>query len=88
MTSKKQFAANKKNAQKSTGPKTTEGKKMSSKNAGKHLVFANEVVAEGEDPTLFAQLFKINLLKSYYRKLRLRSVSLSVSQLLFGENVA
>lgn len=57
MTSKKQIAANKKNAQKSTGPKTTEGKKTSSKNAGKHLVFANEVVAEGEDPTLFAQLF-------------------------------
>ncbi len=56
MTSKKQTSANKKNALKSTGPRTTEGKKTSSKNAGKHLVFANEVVAEGEDRALFAQL--------------------------------
>lgn len=56
MPSKKQIAANKKNAMQSTGPRTPEGKRASSKNARKHLVFANDVVAEGEDRTLFTQL--------------------------------
>ena len=56
MTSKKQIAANKKNALHSTGPRTPEGKRISSKNARKHLVFANDVVAEGEDGALFTQL--------------------------------
>ena len=42
--SAKQLAANRKNAQKSTGPKTPEGKRRSSRNALKHGLLAQEVV--------------------------------------------
>ena len=50
MTSKKQVKANRKNAQKSTGPKTDEGKAAVSKNAVKHGLFAEEAVVTGENP--------------------------------------
>lgn len=40
MTTRKQVAANRKNAQKSTGPKTEEGKKISSMNAFQHGMLA------------------------------------------------
>ncbi|MEP1143697.1 MAG: hypothetical protein ABJH52_08255 [Henriciella sp.] len=56
MTGKKQAAANKKNAQRSTGPKTTAGKRTSSMNAMKHGVFAKELVTDCEDQKLFDQL--------------------------------
>ena len=50
MTSQKQIKANRKNAQKSTGPKTAEGKAAISKNAVKHGLFAEEAVISGENP--------------------------------------
>lgn len=43
-TSKKQIAANKKNAQKSTGPKSDNGKTISSKNAVKHGLYSGELL--------------------------------------------
>ncbi len=50
MSTKEQTKANKKNAQKSTGPRTAEGKAVVSKNAVKHGLFAAEAVITGEDP--------------------------------------
>jgi hypothetical protein len=47
----KQVEANRRNAQKSTGPKTPEGKEHSSRNAMKHRIFSSEVVVtSGPNP--------------------------------------
>ena len=48
MATEAQTKANRKNAQKSTGPKTIEGKKAVAKNALKHGLFTNEAVIAGE----------------------------------------
>ena len=48
MATEAQTQANRKNAQKSTGPKTIEGKKAVSKNALKHGLFTNEAIIAGE----------------------------------------
>lgn len=54
MTTKKQKDANKRNAQKSTGPKTAAGKNSSKLNALVHgLTAKNAVVIQGEDPEAF-----------------------------------
>jgi hypothetical protein len=45
--------ANQRNAQKSTGPRTVEGKKKSSQNALTHGLFCQEVVLMTEDKSLF-----------------------------------
>ena len=50
MSTKAQTNANRKNAQKSTGPQTAEGKAVVSQNAVKHGLFAAEAVITGEDP--------------------------------------
>jgi len=50
MASLKQIAANRLNAQKSTGPKTPEDKARVSKNALKHGFFSKDVILPGEDP--------------------------------------
>ena len=49
MASEKQFAANRANAKRSTGPKTSTGKGRSRMNAWKHGLTAEEVVIGGED---------------------------------------
>jgi hypothetical protein len=46
-TSLKQIAANQRNAQKSTGPKTPEGLTISKMNAVKHGIFSKEVLVRG-----------------------------------------
>ena len=56
-TSQKQIEANRKNAQKSTGPKSENGKSRVSKNAYKHGIFSHDTVIEFgsglEDPAEF-----------------------------------
>ena len=52
--SEKQLEANRLNALKSTGPRTSEGLAISSKNALKHGLLSAEVVIPGEDPAEFA----------------------------------
>ncbi len=47
---------NRENAQKSTGPKTEEGKAKSSQNRFKHGVYSKQVVAPGEDPAELDEL--------------------------------
>jgi hypothetical protein len=58
MATKKQIMANRTNAQKSTGPQSPGGKTNSSRNATKHGLFANDVVAAGEAPELYDALLE------------------------------
>ena len=56
MATIKQFEANRRNAQHSTGPKTPEGKAAVSMNALRHGLRARTVVLPGEDPQEFHRL--------------------------------
>jgi hypothetical protein len=58
MATKKQIMANRANAQKSTGPKTAEGREVASRNAATHGLFTKDAVAAGEDQQLFDTLLK------------------------------
>jgi hypothetical protein len=53
MASEAQVVANRLNAQKSTGPRTPEGKTTVSQNAVKHGLLAEHIVVKGEDPGQF-----------------------------------
>jgi hypothetical protein len=53
MASAAQVLANRLNAQKSTGPRTPEGKVVVSQNAVRHGLLAREAVIKGEDPGQF-----------------------------------
>ena len=53
MPTNAQIKANRKNAKKSTGPRTAEGKTRSAKNALKHGLLARDTVMPGEDPADF-----------------------------------
>ncbi|MEN6338009.1 MAG: hypothetical protein ABFE01_27455 [Phycisphaerales bacterium] len=53
MASVAQIEANRSNAQKSTGPRTVQGKATASHNAVKHGLLAEQVVIHGEDPAEF-----------------------------------
>jgi len=50
MATEAQINANRRNAQKSTGPRTEEGKRVVSQNAVTHGLFAHEAVLKCEDP--------------------------------------
>ncbi|QIQ87815.1 hypothetical protein [Erythrobacter sp.] len=56
MTSDRQKEANRRNAQRSTGPKTPEGRLVSSRNATRHGVLSQKAVAFPEDEELFSSL--------------------------------
>jgi hypothetical protein len=56
MASEKQVAANRANANRSTGPKTKAGKAQSRKNAWKHGLTAKALVINGENPKDFELL--------------------------------
>ena len=62
MTSQKQIAANRRNAQKSTGPRSPEGKSIVAQNATTHGFTANTPIIPGEDPTAYG-VFKSQLIK-------------------------
>ncbi len=61
MASVAQIQANRSNAQKSTGPRTAEGKATASHNAVKHGLLAEQVVIHGEDPAEF-DLYRAGML--------------------------
>ena len=52
-TTRAQIAANQRNAQKSTGPHTTQGKADASQNSLKHGLTANQIVIKSEDQADF-----------------------------------
>src|SRR4028119_2437075 len=56
MTSEKQIQANRRNAQRSTGPKTPEGKAAVRLNANKHGLRSQEVLLPGEDEDALKEL--------------------------------
>ena len=56
MTSPKQAQANKRNALKSSGPKTAEGKDIARLNATTHGLLSQEALLPGEDEDAFAEL--------------------------------
>jgi hypothetical protein len=56
MATEKQIQANIRNARRSTGPRTTEGKAKSSRNALKTGLYANGIVIGYEDPSKLAEL--------------------------------
>ena len=58
MTSDKQLVANRRNAQKSTGPKTDEGKAAVKYNALRHGLLAQEAIIPGEDASVFYELYE------------------------------
>jgi hypothetical protein len=55
MTTKAQVEANRANARKSTGPRTSEGKAIVARNAVKHGLLGEQTIVEGEDRARFAQ---------------------------------
>ena len=56
MSTPAQISANQRNAQKSTGPRSAEGKDSSRFNALKHGIDARSLVIPGEDPAELAAL--------------------------------
>jgi hypothetical protein len=58
MTSEKKAEANRRNALKSTGPKTPEGKAAVSLNALKHALHSQEILLRGEDEEVLRELVK------------------------------
>ena len=54
--SEARLAANRANAEKSTGPKSEEGKIRSSRNSFKHGLYSKQLVLPGEDPAALDQL--------------------------------
>src|SRR5918998_2315579 len=56
MTSKKKIQPNRRNAQRSTGPKTPEGKAAVRLNANKHGLRSQEVLLPGEDAKALKEL--------------------------------
>ena len=65
MASKKQVAANRQNAAKSTGPKSAQGKQVARMNALKHGLQAQHVVIPGEYPEEFETLLRSR--ESHYK---------------------
>src|SRR5271157_1012311 len=70
MATSAQIAANQANAQKSTGPRSPEGKSASRFNALKHGIDAASLVIPGEDPADYEALAA-----HYYREFRPESPS-------------
>jgi hypothetical protein len=64
MTTERQIAANRRNAQKSTGPRTEQGKLGSRRNAMRHGLCAETVAPSFEDPEKF-QEFEAGLIADY-----------------------
>jgi hypothetical protein len=57
-TSEQQLAANRSNAAKSTGPKTSNGKAIVSTNAIKHAILSDRMLVDGEKPAEFRELLQ------------------------------
>jgi hypothetical protein len=64
MASPSQILANRENAQRSTGPKTGDGKQTASRNALRHGLTGTQIVIPGEDPTAYEDL-RQGLLESH-----------------------
>ena len=70
MASPAQLAANRANAQKSTGPRSAEGKSVSRLNALRHTLDAKDLILPGEDPAAYR-----SLAEDYYQEFQPASPS-------------
>ncbi len=70
MASLSQIAANRANAQKSTGPRSAEGKSVSRLNALRHTLDAKDLILPGEDPAAYR-----SLAEDYYQEFQPASPS-------------
>ena len=61
MTTEKKAASNRRNAQKSTGPRSAAGKALVSRNALKHGLLSRHLIAEGESQEEFSDLLRLLL---------------------------
>ena len=59
MTTDKKAEANRRNAQRSTGPRSTAGKAVVSRNARKHGLLSRNLVIDGESQEEFAELLRL-----------------------------
>lgn len=57
MTSERQIAANRRNAQRSTGPRSPEGREISSRNSQRHGVLSQRVTTDVEENELYERMF-------------------------------
>ncbi|HYI92156.1 MAG TPA: hypothetical protein VEX68_01305 [Bryobacteraceae bacterium] len=64
MSSARKIAANRANAQRSTGPQTIEGKQQTRYNATRHGLSGKRVVVDGEDPKRYEALLR-DLIDAY-----------------------
>ena len=74
MATRRQKKANRRNAKRSTGPRTPEGKARSSQNASKHGLFARDTVLPDENPEEFLDLIgtleqELNAIGGFERRL-------------------
>ena len=74
MATRRQKKANRRNAKRSTGPRTPEGKARSSQNACKHGLFARDTVLPDENPEEFLDLIgtleqELNAIGGFERRL-------------------
>ena len=74
MATRRQKKANRRNAKRSTGPRTPEGKARSSQNACKHGLFARDTVLPDENPKEFLDLIatleqELNAIGGFERRL-------------------
>ena len=56
MTSERQIAANRRNAQRSTGPRSPEGREISSRNSQRHGVLSQRVTTDVEENELYERM--------------------------------
>ena len=59
MSTEKKTASNRKNAQKSTGPKSAAGKAVVSQNARTHGLLSRSLIIEGESQEEFSELLRL-----------------------------
>lgn len=82
MTSRRQIAANRRNAARSTGPRTPEGRAVSSVNAVRHGVLSNRFVAEHENLSEFSALLD-DLIAEFEPETALESLLIERLAILF-----
>ena len=58
MTTSAKIESNRRNAQRSTGPRTSEGKTISSMNAVRHGLLSRQIALPDEDPVMFAEFLE------------------------------
>ena len=84
MSSDQQIAARQTNAQKSTGPRTADGRARVASNALKHGFTGKQVVLPGEDPAEF-DVFRLGLIAELAWSERMAAIILRSNDIVRGQ---